>query len=159
MHIIFVNLCKVVLSRYCDCFAAGIYCAEGCACVGCFNRAEYDDRVLETRKQIESRNPLAFAPKIVPPVNGSPINSGVLNLSTLILFKDLCIYDIDSSQAGFTVQEDGRSTPSSARHKRGCNCKKSMCLKKYCECYQVSYVDTTVFMISCSSLFWPLHLF
>uniref|UniRef100_F6H304 CRC domain-containing protein n=1 Tax=Vitis vinifera TaxID=29760 RepID=F6H304_VITVI len=110
MHIIFVNLCKVVLSRYCDCFAAGIYCAEGCACVGCFNRAEYDDRVLETRKQIESRNPLAFAPKIVPPVNGSPINSG----------------------------EDGRSTPSSARHKRGCNCKKSMCLKKYCECYQAN---------------------
>lgn len=98
------------LKLYCDCFAAGIYCAEGCACVGCFNRAEYDDRVLETRKQIESRNPLAFAPKIVPPVNGSPINSG----------------------------EDGRSTPSSARHKRGCNCKKSMCLKKYCECYQAN---------------------
>jgi hypothetical protein len=28
-------------------------------------------------------------------------------------------------------------TPASARHKRGCNCKKSLCLKKYCECYQV----------------------
>ena len=82
---IFINLCKVVLCRYCDCFAAGIYCGEACACMGCFNRPEYDDRVLETRKQIVSRNPLAFAPKIVPS-NGSPINSVVLNFSSLIVF-------------------------------------------------------------------------
>ncbi|XVF26641.1 hypothetical protein REPUB_Repub14bG0035400 [Reevesia pubescens] len=27
-------------------------------------------------------------------------------------------------------------TPSSARHKRGCKCKSSKCLKKYCECYR-----------------------
>ncbi|KAK8689550.1 hypothetical protein V6N13_088264 [Hibiscus sabdariffa] len=27
-------------------------------------------------------------------------------------------------------------TPASARHKRGCNCKRSSCLKKYCECFQ-----------------------
>jgi hypothetical protein len=33
-------------------------------------------------------------------------------------------------------QEDASKTPASARHKRGCNCKKSNCLKKYCECYQ-----------------------
>ncbi|OVA00486.1 CRC domain [Macleaya cordata] len=97
------------LKLYCECFAAGIYCAEPCSCQGCFNKPEYEDTVLGTRQQIESRDPLAFAPKILRRVTESPANSG----------------------------EDGNQvTPSSARHKKGCNCKKSMCLKKYCECYQ-----------------------
>ncbi|PON57904.1 Lin-54-like protein [Parasponia andersonii] len=97
------------LKLYCDCFAAGIYCSDSCACQECFNKPEYEDTIRETREQIESRNPLAFAPKIVQRIPKLPPNNG----------------------------EDGnQSTPSSARHKRGCNCKKSMCLKKYCECYQ-----------------------
>ncbi|XP_057969352.1 protein tesmin/TSO1-like CXC 4 [Malania oleifera] len=85
------------LKLYCECFAVGIYCADSCACQSCFNRPEYEDKVLDTRQQIGSRNPLAFVPKI---------------------------------------EEGNGMTPSSARHKRGCNCKKSKCLKKYCECYQ-----------------------
>ncbi|KAF6152687.1 hypothetical protein GIB67_021347 [Kingdonia uniflora] len=97
------------LKLYCECFAAGIYCAEPCACQECFNKPEYKDMVLATRQQIESRNPLAFAPKIVRRVIESPADK---------------------------VEEVSRMTPSSARHKRGCNCKKSMCLKKYCECFQ-----------------------
>ncbi|XP_060208257.1 CRC domain-containing protein TSO1-like [Lycium barbarum] len=100
------------LKLYCDCFAAGVYCVDSCSCQGCFNRPEYEDTVLDVRQQIQSRNPLAFAPKIVQHSTGSPAN----------------IFGEDGSS----------STPSSARHKRGCNCKKSMCLKKYCECYQAN---------------------
>ncbi|KAL1224965.1 Protein tesmin/TSO1-like CXC 2 [Cardamine amara subsp. amara] len=95
------------LKLYCDCFAAGVYCVESCSCRDCFNKRIHEDTVLATRKQIESRNPLAFAPRV-----------------------------IRSSDSVLETPDDPSKTPVSARHKRGCNCKKSNCLKKYCECYQ-----------------------
>nr|XP_023881872.1 CRC domain-containing protein TSO1-like isoform X2 [Quercus suber]POE73775.1 protein tesmin/tso1-like cxc 2 [Quercus suber] len=99
------------LKLYCECFAAGVYCVDSCACINCFNKPEYEDTVLDIRQQIESRNPLAFAPKVVK-------------------------HDTDSP--AIIMEAGNRNTPSSARHKRGCNCKKSKCLKKYCECYQAN---------------------
>ncbi|KZV14429.1 hypothetical protein F511_43244 [Dorcoceras hygrometricum] len=122
------------LKLYCDCFAAGIYCAEPCACQACLNRPEHVDTVLETRQQIETRNPLAFAPKVVQHVTEPP-----------------------ASNCG--LEEDATHfTPSSARHKRGCNCKKSMCLKKYCECYQENFylaIQCFLSLIVCEEVHFP----
>nr|CAB3452084.1 unnamed protein product [Digitaria exilis] len=55
------------LKLYCECFAAGVYCSEPCSCQGCLNKPIHEEIVLSTRKQIEFRNPLAFAPKLLPP--------------------------------------------------------------------------------------------
>lgn len=62
------------LKLYCDCFAAGVFCLDPCSCQDCFNKPEYGEKVLETRQQIESRNPLAFAPKIVKSATNAPSN-------------------------------------------------------------------------------------
>lgn len=51
--------------RYCDCFAAGLYCVEPCSCQNCFNRPIHEDIVIKSRRRVEARNPLAFAPKVV----------------------------------------------------------------------------------------------
>ncbi|PRQ50754.1 putative transcription factor Tesmin family [Rosa chinensis] len=99
------------LKLYCECFAAGVFCLDSCACENCYNKPEFEDTVFDARQQIESRNPLAFAPKVVKhEINSLP------NI----------------------MEEADWTTPSSARHKRGCNCKKSKCLKKYCECFQAN---------------------
>ncbi|KAH7279498.1 hypothetical protein KP509_37G022000 [Ceratopteris richardii] len=95
------------LKLYCECFAAGLFCSDSCSCHDCYNKPDFEETILETRQQIESRNPLAFAPRVVQGVSQSPINGEK--------FSDF--------------------TPT-ARHKKGCSCKKSKCLKKYCECYQ-----------------------
>lgn len=58
-------VCLTFECSYCECFAAGVYCVEPCACIDCFNKPVHEDTVLATRKQIESRNPLAFAPKVI----------------------------------------------------------------------------------------------
>ncbi|GJM95965.1 hypothetical protein PR202_ga12764 [Eleusine coracana subsp. coracana] len=50
---------------YCACFAAKVYCSESCSCQGCSNNHSHEEVVLCIRKQIESRNPLAFAPNII----------------------------------------------------------------------------------------------
>ncbi|KAL6139317.1 hypothetical protein ACLB2K_064594 [Fragaria x ananassa] len=92
---------------YCECFAAGLYCVEPCSCFNCFNKSIHVEIVHETRRLIELRDPLAFAPRVV-----------------------------GSTEPVSQYLEETNSTPTSARHKRGCNCKKSSCLKKYCVCFQ-----------------------
>ncbi|KAE8735232.1 Protein tesmin/TSO1-like CXC 8 [Hibiscus syriacus] len=96
------------LKLYCECFASGMYCTD-CNCINCHNNVENEAARQEAVGATLERNPNAFRPKIA----SSPHRPQ------------------DTRDDAYDVQMVGK-------HNKGCHCKKSSCLKKYCECFQAN---------------------
>lgn len=96
------------LKLYCECFASGIYC-DGCNCVNCHNNVENEAARRDAVETTLERNPNAFRPKIASSPHGNHDN-----------------------------REEAGEVVVLGKHNKGCHCKKSGCLKKYCECFQAN---------------------
>ncbi|WCJ40796.1 Tesmin/TSO1-like CXC domain-containing protein [Euphorbia peplus] len=93
------------IKLYCECFASGAYC-DGCGCTDCYNNIENEAIRRSAIEIVLQRNSDAFTPKIT---------------------TSLCSHEADGG-------EDNH-VPNMGKHNKGCHCKRTACLKKYCECF------------------------
>ena len=98
------------LRLYCECFAKGLVCGVDCNCTGCHNSDEFSDlRELIVQETLE-KNPFAFKSKYKKISQANDEN--------------------ENGKIKTETQENNKIL-----HSRGCNCSKTGCVKKYCECF------------------------
>ncbi|KAG2778595.1 hypothetical protein Pcac1_g11324 [Phytophthora cactorum] len=157
------------LKLYCECFAAGGRCSERCQCVSCKNQEHNQEEIAQAIQAIEKRTQKSFRPTskasdletMAEPANQPP-RSSMTNRETPATFpteRKAAMAMAGCKNRPETLAERERAVAvildrnplafqpkvasGSSQHLRGCNCRKSGCMKNYCECHQAGVACTS----------------